>query len=688
MRYAYVAGAMGNGIASEEWVIRLARAGILGYFGAGGLPTSRTASAIRRIRAAIVPGQPFGINFLHNPVLPAVEDELIDLLLAERVHRIEASAFIRATPALVRYRLTGLRQRPDGGVEIANKVMAKVSRPEVARQFFTPADATLVEALRRAGAVTDEEARLARLVPLADDVCAEADSGGHTDRRVAYTLVPHFRRMRDEIAAETGLPQRVRIGSAGGIGTPDAAAAAFMLGADFVMTGSINQCTPEAGISDTAKDMLAQADLPDFDIAPAGDMFEIGAKVQVLKRGSLFASRANRLYDLYRTCSDLDAIPAETLREIEERYLGRSIDAVWQETSGFYAGRAPGELAEARSQATQEDGDGVPLVLHPLRPAGDRRPLRPARQFPDPFRPRDGRGQPLAPGTPLEDWRRRNVDVLADRLMAETARLFDERLSAALRRSEREAGAASASALRRGFRGCDQDVVRRRERIVGMAHRPADHRMEAAGLLGIGQQLVHELHVRDRHVLGDRAQAAAGEADRAQDLLVARHAIDVGARRLRGPALERPFQPAGVELARLLDRDQVDHRDAAAGPQHPERLAQEGLARVEVEGGLERDHLVDAARLERQLGRRAHMVLDPRIGVVLAGMLDLQRRHVDAVDARRIAGLRHADILVAEAAAGIDDDVARRDAGQFGQQVDHRFRRLRDIRSCRASSRD
>lgn len=447
VRYAYVAGAMGNGIASEEWVIRLARAGILGFFGAGGLPTARTASAIRRIRAAIVPGQTFGINFLHNPVLPALEDELVDLLLAERIRRIEASAFIRATPALIRYRLKGLRLRPEGGVEVTNKVMAKVSRPEVARQFFAAPDPAIVEALRRVGAVTDEEARLANLAPLADDVCAEADSGGHTDRRVAYTLVPHFRRLRDEIARATGLPQRVRIGTAGGIGTPDAAAAAFMLGADFVTTGSINQCTPEAGISDTAKDMLAQADLADFDIAPAGDMFEIGAKVQVLKRGTLFASRANRLYDLYRTYPGLDAIPGETRAEIEQRYLGRSIDAVWQETANFYAVHAPGELAGADANPRKK----MAMVfrwyfIHCGRLAIDGRADQRAN-----FQIHSGPAMAAAnrwlKGTPLEDWRRRNVDVLADQLMKEAAVLFDARLQA-LRDREREP-AVSVSRLSR-----------------------------------------------------------------------------------------------------------------------------------------------------------------------------------------------------------------------------------------------
>lgn len=441
VRYAYVAGAMGNGIASEELVIRLARAGILGFFGAGGLPTGRTATAIKRIRAAIAPGQTFGVNFLHNPVLPALEDELVDLLLAERVPRIEASAFIRATPALIRYRVSGLSLRADGGVEIANKVIAKVSRPEVARQFFAAPDAALVEALRKARAITDEQARLSRLVPLADDVCAEADSGGHTDRRVAWTLVPHFRRLRDEIARDSGLPQRVRIGAAGGIGTPDAAAAAFMLGADFVTTGSINQCTPEAGISDTAKDMLAQADIADFDIAPAGDMFEIGAKVQVLKRGTLFASRANRLYELYRTVPGLDAIPAETCAEIEQRYLGRSIDAVWQETANFYAGRAPAELAEAEANPRKK----MAMVfrwyfIHSSRLAIDGRADQRAN-----FQIHSGPAMAAAnrwlKGTPLEDWRRRHVDVLADRLMEEAAQLFDERLRAL---GERDAGVSDA----------------------------------------------------------------------------------------------------------------------------------------------------------------------------------------------------------------------------------------------------
>lgn len=433
VRYAYVAGAMGKGIASAGLVSRLAQAGLLGFFGAGGLTIEHVAGAIRQIRAAVPPTAPFGVNFLHNQILPAQEDALTDLLLAETVRRIEASAFIRVTPPLVRYRLHDLRAGPDGAPIIANRVMAKLSRPEVARQFFAPPDPQIVAALRDAGRITAEQARLAGCIPLADDVCAEADSGGHTDRRPAFTLVPHFRRLRDEIAAQTGLTRRVRIGAAGGIGTPDAVAAAFMLGADFVLTGSINQCTPEAGTSDVAKDMLAQADITDFDMAPAGDMFEIGAKVQVLRRGTLFPGRGNRLYELYRSLSGLHEIPPATLREIEDRYLGRSIAAVWQETAAHYARIAPDQIQEAEANPRKK----MAMVfrwyfIHTNRMAIAGEAAQRAN-FQIHAGPAMGAANRWLKGTPLEDWRARHVDVLADRLMQEAAAVMAERLGRLVR---------------------------------------------------------------------------------------------------------------------------------------------------------------------------------------------------------------------------------------------------------------
>src|SRR4051794_17239684 len=50
LRYAYVAGAMANGIGSCEIVEAMSRAGMVGFFGAAGLPPPRVEAALERIQ--------------------------------------------------------------------------------------------------------------------------------------------------------------------------------------------------------------------------------------------------------------------------------------------------------------------------------------------------------------------------------------------------------------------------------------------------------------------------------------------------------------------------------------------------------------------------------------------------------------------------------------------------------------
>jgi len=53
VRFAYMAGSMANGIASDSLVIALGRAGILGSLGTAGQSLSAVEAAIRRIQSAI-----------------------------------------------------------------------------------------------------------------------------------------------------------------------------------------------------------------------------------------------------------------------------------------------------------------------------------------------------------------------------------------------------------------------------------------------------------------------------------------------------------------------------------------------------------------------------------------------------------------------------------------------------------
>lgn len=337
-RFAYVAGAMANGIASADVVIAMARAGMLGFFGAAGLSLRRIEAAVDTIQGA-VGDLPHGFNLIHAPNEPLLEAGTVDLYLKRGVRRVEAAAFMGLTPALVRYAATGLRRGPDGGVVRVNHVFAKISRPEVARRFMLPAPKDVLDALVAKGHLTAEEAALALLVPVAEDVTVEADSGGHTDNQALGAMFPVIAGLRDAVVRERGYAHPLRVGAAGGLGTPRSVASAYALGAAYVLTGSVNQACVEAGVSPRAKEMLCKADVADVGMAPAADMFELGVEVQVLKRGTMFAARAHKLKAVYDAYEGLDAIPADERAKLEREVFRAPLADIWTQTREFWAGR-------------------------------------------------------------------------------------------------------------------------------------------------------------------------------------------------------------------------------------------------------------------------------------------------------------------------------------------------------------
>ncbi|SMF69182.1 trans-AT polyketide synthase, acyltransferase and oxidoreductase domain-containing protein [Tistlia consotensis] len=430
LRYAYVQGSMVRGIASARMVVAMGRAGFLGFLGTGARSVEAVESAILEIKAGLAEGQPWGVNLLANAATPQAEMAAVDLLLRHDVPRIEASAYLQVTAPLVKYRAKGLRRGPGGRILFDRLVMAKLSRPEVAAQFLAPAPERLVAALLADGAITAEEAELVRAVPMADDLCVEADSGGHTDRGSLPSLLPPMLQLRDELAARHGHPKPVRIGAAGGIGTPAAAAAAFVLGADFVLTGSINQCTVEADTSEAVKDLLQQIDVQDTGHCPSGSLFELGAEIQVVKKGLFFPARASKLYDLWRLHGSLDEIDARTRRQIQEKYFRRSFEAVWDETRSFYAEVAPEEIARAEANPKHK----MALIfrwyfVHSMRLAeqGD---TEQKVDYQIHCGPALGAFNHWVKGSGLEDWRKRHVAEIALRLMEATAALLEERFAA------------------------------------------------------------------------------------------------------------------------------------------------------------------------------------------------------------------------------------------------------------------
>jgi PfaD family protein len=353
VRFPYVSGAMANGIATTRLVIAMARAGFLSFFGAAGLGPATVEQALDELEnelgAADNGGLSWGANLIHSPNEPAIEERVADLYIRRGVRRVSASAYMGLTQHIVRYAYTGLGVDASGRITRRNFVFAKISRPEVARHFLEPAPAERIDALVASGKLTAEEGRLARQLPVAEDFTVESDSGGHTDNRPLSALLPTILSLRNAIASERGYRRPIRIGAAGGIGTPGAVAAAFALGASYVLTGSVNQACVESGLDADGKQMLAEAGLADIMMAPAADMFELGVEVQVLKRGTFFGVRARKLYELYRGFDSLDALPPRETAKLEKDILRTSVADAWRETSKFWQERDPREIDRAEA---------------------------------------------------------------------------------------------------------------------------------------------------------------------------------------------------------------------------------------------------------------------------------------------------------------------------------------------------
>jgi len=348
VKYAYMTGAMANGIASEKLVIALGKENILSSFGAGGLIPSQIEKAITVIQEAL-PNKPYCFNLIHSPNEQAIERETVNLYLKYGVKTVEASAFLDLTPNIVYYRIAGLNLNPANQIEIKNQIIAKISRQEVATKFLQPAPEKLLKQLVSQGLITELQAKLAEKVPLADDITVEADSGGHTDNRPLVCLLPSILSLRDQIQATYNYENPVRVGAAGGIGTPQSALGAFMMGAAYIVTGSINQSCIESGASEHTKNLLAQAEMTDVMMAPAADMFEMGVKLQVLKRGTMFGLRAQKLFETYLKYNSIDEIPLGELKKLEEQIFRRKLTEVWEDTVSYFNQREPEQIIRAEN---------------------------------------------------------------------------------------------------------------------------------------------------------------------------------------------------------------------------------------------------------------------------------------------------------------------------------------------------
>lgn len=348
LRYAWVGGSMAKGISSVAMVKALGQAGMLGFFGSAGLGMEQVEAAVTELQSC-QPKIPFGVNLIHSPSEPELEKALVDFYLRRDIRLIEASAFLALTLPVVRYRTAGIYRDSMGHVVAPNRILAKVSREEVATRFMQPPPDKFLQQLVASGELTQDQADMAAEIPMAQDITIEADSGGHTDNRPALSQFPTIAALKERIQQQYGYRDRLRVGLGGGIATPTAAAAALTMGAAYLVAGTVNQACVESGTCDDVRKVLAETRQADVTMAPSGDMFEMGVKVQVVKRGTMFSVRAHKLYELYRAYDSIEALPADERDKLEKTFFRAPLNTIWEQTRSYFAVRDPRQVEKAEA---------------------------------------------------------------------------------------------------------------------------------------------------------------------------------------------------------------------------------------------------------------------------------------------------------------------------------------------------
>lgn len=329
-KYNYVIGGMCNGIAGVQLVSSACNHGILSFLGTTGLAISKVEQMIQETRQNTNSDTLFGINITQDYFQTDRQRELFELCKRQEVPVVEISGFMSPTKELVLYKAKGLRLDDNHKVQ-GNAIIAKISNSLTAKEFLSPAPVEILDQLREESLITTEEYELAKKVPVVDDICIVGDCAYETDRGNLISILPEVLEMRQKIMSSHALLQQARVGVAGGIGSKRAAVAMFLMGADFILTGSVNECTKEANLPNGVKDMLAEITVNDVTYVPSERLFELNKLVQVVKKGIFFPSRANILKSVYDVTDSVEAIPESMKVYIEHKILRTDFTTFYQQ---------------------------------------------------------------------------------------------------------------------------------------------------------------------------------------------------------------------------------------------------------------------------------------------------------------------------------------------------------------------
>ncbi|WP_459480607.1 ACP S-malonyltransferase [Clostridium saccharoperbutylacetonicum] len=328
VKYPYVIGGIERGISSKEMIVKSGTEKILSFLGTKKMDLDEIEESIIYIKDRLTEGEPFGINITYDYFNSEISEKIINLCLKYNVKNIEVSGYTNIPNCVIRYKLEGIK-RKNGSLVCENRVFYNTARLNI-EELLKPISESTVKNLSRER-INYEDVSIFRNISIIDGLTIKCDGNSNNNGFNILNILPVAVRVKNKVLEKFKYMNKIYIGVGGGIGNPEALAVSFMLGADYVVTDSINQCSIEANCSELVKDLLEQVGFEDTIYVPDAERFEIGGKVQVLKKGVMFPSRANKLYELYRQYDSYYEIDEKLRSQVEKKFFMKSFEEYYDE---------------------------------------------------------------------------------------------------------------------------------------------------------------------------------------------------------------------------------------------------------------------------------------------------------------------------------------------------------------------
>ncbi|MFC1745257.1 1-acyl-sn-glycerol-3-phosphate acyltransferase [Candidatus Riflebacteria bacterium] len=355
VRHSYCTAPLPFGISGKQMLSSLATAGFLPFFGSTGLNLGEIKNSLKQIRDR-VGNKTFGVGISFVPYDKEREWQLILILIKLGIRHLWVSHYPYPTEALTFFRLNGIKQNSIGAIEPQNFIFARVSHLETVKRFVAHPPKNVVERLWQDGRISEQEKNLSCKIGLSEDIIVHGEGSGLGSNGSLNTLFPQIYQSVKIIQED--LTRNIRIGTSGGLSNPQAISAMFSLGADFVVTGSINQISAEANCSAKVKQMLAKAGSSDTAFVVSADPLEKGNNIQVLKYGTQFSVKANKLAKLYLKYGDLLNLPEKEKKVLEEGFFRCSLETAMNRANLIFKDLQFGENKKNKKES------GLLLLFH------------------------------------------------------------------------------------------------------------------------------------------------------------------------------------------------------------------------------------------------------------------------------------------------------------------------------------